>query len=318
MAILSMLVVSSIAVVKVQTDSVTAESHGHVARILAEKGIALCSVRNIKRNDPLLTQSNPSGTEGYNAKFEALATTFGFNALVNQMIADARGGGGGPPVQVEQSFLGLLFIDVWGLEPQAASFFLNNIVEWVDPDDEVTTLEGWERPNYIYAGFTGRPYNRYFKSLDEVELVQGFEALRTIKPNWKDYFNIWTGASIDIISANAEMLSLASITPSGRLLQVGDAVAIKSEIYGADGQLDTEDDLPSPNPQTLLQQYCLGDPSLILDRYSAEGTRPEYFMIESTGWSGKVALTVKMSLQNKGNSLLLLERTEKIYYSQNE
>lgn len=313
MSILAMAVFASIAIVKVQADVVTAESHGKRARELAEKGVALAAHPLIKRSDPLLQYEDVS--EGYSATFEPMATTFGINALVNQMIVEMQ-----QPdiVSITDTFLGLLLTREWGMDESEADLFLSCLAEWVDPDDQVSTANGWEDRNYELDGFTGRPFNRFFKSLDEVQLVHGYAYLDAIKPDWRDYFNIWTADRIDLSSADPDIISLASLSINGRLISIEEAQMIYDQVIGEDGIRDTEDDLINGNIQQLLTTNTLNDPSQLFNRYTFEGNQPQFFTIESSGWSGKVYLTIKMSLQGRGNSPQLLEREEIIEYSENE
>jgi len=211
---------------------------------------------------------------------------------------------------VSDSLLYQLFTEAWGMDDGDAQILLHCLVEWVDPNDKVTTISGWERLKYEAEGFAGRPFNRFFKTLDEIEYVHGFEALEQAQPNWKSYFNIWTEGQIDVSSATPEIISLASLTGFGREVDESSAIILQERILGEDGILGTEDDMPNPDLTALLTEIGAGDIELLQQRYILEGDNPRYAMLSSKGWSGSVALTINLSLQFQSARPLILERTE--------
>ncbi len=315
MSILGLAVFTSIAVVKMQANVATAESHGRRAKELAEKGVALSVHQSIKRSDPLL--SYDGSNEGYQATYESIATTFGINALVAELI-ESRTSGAVSNSSLLNSFLGLLLTDEWGMEDGDAELFISSLMEWVDEDGQVNTANGWEEQNYAQEGLQGRPFNRYFKSLEEVELVHGYTYLEAVKPDWKDFFNIWTGTQIDLSTAEPEIISLASLSETGRTITLDEAQLIYESIIGEDGIRDSEDDLLNGTPQQLFNLNVASDTSSIIDRYVFEGQQPTFAKVISKGWSGNVSLTIMISLQGRGNSPQLLAREEIIEYSEYE
>ncbi len=314
MSILAMAVFASLSVVKIQADVATSESHGRLARELAEKGIAIAVHGSIKRSDPLLTYQDEYGSSGYESTFTSLATTFGLNALINKALQEYRQDG----ESLGNTLLYQIITEEWEMDPSDAQLFLHCLFEWVDADDQVTTTTGWEEINYESEGFTGRPYNRYFSSLDEVRLVHGYDALEAAKPDWSNYFNIWTTHQIDLASADPEIISLNSLSPIGRIIDIESASLLHQRIIGEDGIKDTEDDLQQANVEQLLTEFGSGDISLIADRYIFEGLRPKYSLVESKGYSGNISLTIKLALLGRGNTPQILHRKETLDYSYNE
>jgi general secretion pathway protein K len=77
-----------------------------------------------------------------------------------------------------QRFQRLLMIV--GLDPALA----DAVVDWIDPDSDVTQPAGAEDPQYLRADIPYRAANRPFVSVSELLLVQGFtaEAYKTIEP----------------------------------------------------------------------------------------------------------------------------------------
>lgn len=77
-----------------------------------------------------------------------------------------------------QRFQRLLMIV--GLDPALA----DAVVDWIDPDSDVTQPAGAEDPQYLRADIPYRAANRPFVSASELLLVQGFtaEAYKTLQP----------------------------------------------------------------------------------------------------------------------------------------
>ena len=307
-AVLGMAVFASLSVVKIQSDLASSESHTQRARALAERGIALATHPNIANDDPLLSFTHEDGFEGFQARSSSLSQTFGFNALVNE-AKQLELSGEGP---VSESFLYILFNEGWGLDESDAQTLVHCLIEWSDTDDQVTTLTGWERPQYESEGFFGRPYNRFFKSLDEVKLVHGYSALEEARPDWANFFNVWTNGKIDLSSAEPEIIALASLTPTGQLIDLSSATLLVERLRGEDGIPNTKDDNQNSDLLSLLSEYSSGDPTPLSQRYSLEGNAPIYQTIESLGWSGTHLLEVKLSLHITGSRPLLLNRVEKL------
>jgi len=67
-----------------------------------------------------------------------------------------------------------------GLDPALA----DAVVDWIDPDSDVTQPAGAEDPQYLRADIPYRAANRPFVSASELLLVQGFtaEAYKTLQP----------------------------------------------------------------------------------------------------------------------------------------
>ena len=306
MGILAMAVFATLAVVKVQSDISTSSSHGHRARALAGKGLALAMHREVDNGDPLLNFKNPEFEEGYQASLEPLAQNFGINGLINEVIEQQTTNNRA----LSSTLLYQLFTEAWGMDEGEAQTFLHSLVEWVDPNDQVTTLSGWERLNYEREGFEGRPFNRHFKSLDEIPYVHGYEALEAANPDWRSSFNVWTPGAIDVGSASPEIISLASLSTLGRAIDVESAAIMQEQILGSDGIRGTEDDGLDLNLENLLSEASVSDVSQILDRYILEGEAPQYSKITSVGWSGTTKLTINLSLQTLSSRPIVLELHE--------
>ncbi len=309
-----MAVFATLAVVKMQADISTSQSHAHRARLLAEQGVALAVHNNIENGDPLLFFQDPAFAEGYEASRTSLAQSFGINTLAQEVMHQQRSN----ESTLDDTLFYLLLTEGWGVDPSDAQVFLHCVAEWVDADDQITTLTGWERSNYEREGFPGFPYNRFFKSLEEVTYVHGFDAIEEAQPSWRSFFNIWTTNQVDIASASPEIISLASLTSFGRQIPPDAAAVMQADLLGPDGIQGTEDDLDQPNLETLLSQAASGDISTLINRYTIDSDMPQYSLITSKGWSGSISATVKLALQTQSDRPLILERTESIDHNTHE
>jgi general secretion pathway protein K len=71
-------------------------------------------------------------------------------------------------------------LTIMGLDPALA----DAVVDWIDPDSDVTQPAGAEDPQYLRADIPYRAANRPFVSVSELLLVQGFtaDAYKTLEP----------------------------------------------------------------------------------------------------------------------------------------
>jgi type II secretory pathway component PulK len=217
---LSFLIITSMMVMMQDVETISSRETVFRARQLAEMGLAVGAHPAIKPNDPLLHRKL-SSSESY----DVLITSEESRLNINALLTEER-----KPV------LEKLFTD-WGLAPQDAETAVESLLDWVDIDD-AKHLRGAERDFYKKTGFPDRPFNRPFASLDEVELVNGFEMIANANPRWRDSFTLWGAGQLDINEAPADLI--ATVTGA----QIGLAQALVKQRNGADGIPHTKDDEP--------------------------------------------------------------------------
>lgn len=187
------------------------------ARLLADSGLAVARSPLVKPGDSLLHQK----FEGEGA-YETVIQSEGARININTVIQ-----------RNDRALLESLF-SRWGLGLREVDALIDALFDWVDPDDNAR-LNGAERKNYARAGLHG-PRNAPFKSVDEVGMVLGIEFLDEKRPNWRDYFTIWSAGGLDVNEADEELLmAVAELTP----MQVARVVEFRK---GQDGQILTRDD----------------------------------------------------------------------------
>jgi type II secretory pathway component PulK len=229
LALLSFLIVTSMMIAMKGVESVSSHRLVFRARQLAESGLAVGAHPSVKPNDPLLHKQF-SSLESYDVNVTTEESRLNINALLTD---DRRG------------ILERLFSS-WGLDPVEAQSVVDCLMDWVDADD-VKRLKGAEKEDYARDGFPDRPYNRPFRTLDEVALVKGMDHVIALNPGWKEWFTLWGSGMVDINEASPEVI--AAVT--GATLQA--ARNLVAQRNGPDGIPHTKDDQPIEDVNLAIQ-----------------------------------------------------------------
>ena len=158
------------------------------AEQLAHSVAAIAANPVVPKYDPLLSGETDDGS------FSARIVSEGSRLPLNQFIAVER-----------RRVLETLFV-FWGMDENQAGSLVDELIDWVDPDSR-TTGTGKERPWYMGEGKPDYPFNRPFKTLNELELLDGFQALTNTKPDWQSYFTLRSSGKLDINSAGPELIA---------------------------------------------------------------------------------------------------------------
>ena len=286
-AILAMACMATLRVISFDMEIASAKIHGSRARQAAEMGIAIGSNRAIKRSDPLLHRQGSEG-ERYDATVISEDGRFNINSLV----------------QNDKPLLLSIFVG-WGLQPDDASKVIDALSDWIDADDN-ESLNGAEIKDYEAEGRINQPFNRPFYHLDEARLVRGMDQIEALRPDWRNWFSVWSSGKLDLNEASAELIAAAAEVP------VEQAQIIPQTVRGEDDQRDTLDDLPFSDPSAAIALLGV-DPQRpdINSRFTAnfaDGTT----RIESIGSAEGAKYKITVILKNRANEPVLLERTEEI------
>lgn len=286
-AILAMACMATLRVISFDMEIASAKIHGSRARQAAEMGIAIGSNRAIKRSDPLLHRQGSEG-ERYDATVISEDGRFNINSLV----------------QNDKPLLLSIFVG-WGLQPDDASKVIDALSDWIDADDN-ESLNGAEIKYYKAEGRINQPFNRPFYHLDEARLVRGMDQIEALRPDWRNWFSVWSSGKLDLNEASAELIAAAAEVP------VEQAQIIPQTVRGEDDQRDTLDDLPFSDPLAAIALLGV-DPQRpdINSRFTAnfaDGTT----RIESIGSAEGAKYKITVILKNRANEPVLLERTEEI------
>lgn len=196
-----------------------------------------------------------------------------------------------------------LFI-LWGLNNDEATTAVDSLADWVDSDSE-TRSQGAEADYYKAQSVYNLPRNQGFTSLEEMLLCRGFDVVARLRPDWRNFFSLYSDGTIDLFWASKDVImALTGATDS-------DTMRLITARAGNDGIDGTDDDNRSLGQSAALSM--LGIPAERLSSMQARTTygRDNVFRIVSKGYVGtrSVTITVIARYQDDG-SLTYLARTE--------
>ena len=294
MAILSLAVFSTVWVVDADMKSVHQQSLSFRALQLAEMGVAIAANPVVKEFDPILNQmaeSEETGLmEGFSVKLRSEAGWININRALNGS---------------DRQFLEHVF-EKWGLELTEAQEVVSSLIDWTDAD-EISTIPsldgGAEKDFYEEQGNDNYPFDRPFYDIEEMALVRGMEIVAAYKPNWREYFTVFSEGGIDINEASAEIIELAS---EGEAEYIDDLILQRA---GADGIEDTEDDEPLQDIGGALAQIQAPADRIteISQRFSGNSNTVR---IESTGITGEFRKKIVLVIRNRNSRPVILMREE--------
>lgn len=287
-AILSLSVITTLRVISYDMDIVTSKIHGSRCLQLAEMGIAIGSNPAVKRDDPLLHRLDEENNEEVHVSLTSEGARFNINTLL---------------LTEDKSLLRSIFIH-WGLDLDSAQALTDAFTDWVDADDEVA-LNGAEEDDYLKMGRLNQPFNRPFYDIEEMRLVRGMSDIEALRPDWRNWFTVWSSGTLDVNEADAELISVAAeVTES-------EASIIPQTVRGPDDIRDTEDDVPFENIEDALSLLGIGGESgqEIASRFTNEDTTTR---ITSTARSGDSTRRITAIVRNRTGKPALLDRTTEI------
>lgn len=287
-AILAMACMATLRVISFDMELVSAKVHGSRARQVAEMGIAIGSNPAVKRSDPILSRMDEGTGEGFEVQVLSEGGRFNINSLV---------------LQEDKELLKSMFIN-WGLELEVAQEISDALTDWIDADDD-EQLNGAEKKYYEAEGRINQPFNRPFFDLSEVSLVRGMDLVEAVRPDWRDWFTIWSSGGLDLNDAPAELIAAAAD------VEVEQAEIIPETVRGIDGLRDTSDDVPFENVAAALDLLGIdaeGRPEVVR-RFTVNDATTR---IESIGFAEGAKRKITVIVRNRTGKPALLERTEEI------
>ncbi len=287
-AILSMACMVSLRVISFDMEIATAKIHGSRARQVAEMGIAIGSNPVVKRSDPMLRYMDEATGEGYEVKIASEGGRFNINYVISSG---------------DKALLKAIFSD-WGIELEDAQSITDALVDWVDEGDD-EQLNGAEKKYYEKEGRLNQPFNRPFYDISEMSLVRGMDLVESVRPDWRNWFTVWSAGGLDVNEAPAELIAAAAETT------VEQADIVPETVRGPDEQLDTTDDVLFDNKARALELLGVdvngrGD---IAQRFNANDATTR---IESMGYAEGSKRKITVIVRNRTGKPALLERTEEI------
>lgn len=287
-AILSLAAITTLRVISFDMQLATAKIHGSRAFQLAEMGIAIGSNPAVERNDPHLHRFDEANNEEVHVTITSEGARFNINSLV---------------LSEDKNLLRNILIH-WGLDLDSAQALTDAFTDWVDADDEVA-LNGAEVEDYEKLGRLNQPFNRPFYDIEEMALVVGMDQVEQLRPDWRNWFTVWSGGTLDINEADAELIAVAAeVTPEL-------ASIIPETVRGMDDIRDTEDDVPFKDTMSALSLLGIGGETgqVIAQRFTVNDTTTR---ISSTARSGDSTRRITAIVRNRTGKPALLDRTTEI------
>jgi type II secretory pathway component PulK len=295
--ILGFAAVTAISLLNFQLDVADSQINGFRARMAAEMGISVGCNPAVERGDPILQFTNEDG-ESYDVDLETEGGRFNINFLL------AEKAGGNDKRLIKEIMMR------WGIENDTAQEIADALMDWTDPNDDVQA-NGAELADYEKMGRLNQPFNRPFYSLDEVRFVRGWELVERVRPDWRDWFTVWSQGGLDVNEADAEKISIAAEC------NVEDADALVEIVRGADGLRGTEDDAPfqnlaagenGPGVMDLLRVPEFYAP-IISARLAVNDATVR---IESIGTAGATKRKIILVVRNRAGKPVILQKTEEV------
>ncbi|MCX8495715.1 MAG: type II secretion system protein GspK [Akkermansiaceae bacterium] len=287
-AILAMACMTTLRVISFDMEIATAKVHGSRARQMAEMGIAIGSNPAVKRSDPILRQLNAETGEGFEARVVSEGGRFNINSTL---------------MQGDKELLTSMFVN-WGLDVAVAQGVVDSLIDWIDTDDD-EQMKGAEKKYYEGIGRINQPFNHPFYDLSEMSLVRGMELVEAVRPDWRNWFTVWSSGGLDLNEATPELIAAAAEIPAEQ------AEIIPETVAGLDGIKDTTDDVPFQNPSAALDLLGI-DPQGRPDLSRRFTTNDPTTRVESIGYAEGVKRKISIIIRNRTGKPALLERTEEI------
>ena len=236
-AMLGMIVYAMHSIISQDMSLTIAQKQAFRARQVAEMGINWAMNPAIKKYDRELLEQTLEDGATFSARIRGEGGRMNINALLQGKEA-------------ERTFMTTLFA-LWGVANDSADTLFDRMVDWVDTDSTTTGIHGWEKDDYVgmYGQTTPYPFNRPFYNLEELLLVPGFDEVVASKPDWRDYFTIYSSSkAVDVNAAEAKVLATVLVAAQGEpdlddlertIVKAQDFITLR---WGADGIEDTEDD----------------------------------------------------------------------------
>ncbi len=218
------------------------------SRMMAEGALAIAMNPGITKPDDPLLRRQISDDEQY----EVLMT--GEDGFINPNVL----------LQKEDRETFRRIFRYWGMTLPQADKLIDALIDWVDQDD-FKRINGAEKKEY---GNNGMPFNRPFRSIEEMALVRGMQEIEQAYPEWRTWFSVYASGVLDVNEARPEVVS-ALTGANIRLAQ-----NLRNTRLGRDGILNTTDDAPMPDLTSALAILGIptGNPAALANILSVTST----------------------------------------------
>ncbi len=279
-AVMSICVLGLVEYLYSDFDETTALKKESRTRQLAESGLAVALNPMVTRIDPLLRQTIAPGES-----FDVRLRSEGGRLNINTVIQNGRW------ITLQNLF------EEWGMEATDIANLMvgfRNRVVFVSDTSGSQPAEGQPPEGQQPSGAAV-----LFQSVDDMLIVPGMDAVTRAKPNWRDYFTIWSDGPLDLNDAPADLI--AAVTGIGMVR----AQQFVSARNGPDGLPDTDDDLIFTNLDQARSLLGMS-PEEFAQYQGILSVQDSTSRIESTGALGKFQRKITVVVRRNASPPIFL------------
>jgi len=276
--LISGLIISALAFLESGVEDYGALNHQFRARQLARSGLAYGLNPEVTNQDtPLLNQKiKPSGE--FHVVISSESTKLNINTLLQQGRDD---------------ILQTLFLN-WNVSLKAVNEAINGLKKWTNGNQEIQPVGSstpqpapGQEENQGGQQQQGIQLVRPFMAVSEMAEVPGFNAVVEAKPDWANYFTVWSDGTIDVNLADPSMIALVTGVTQATATQ------FVKHIWGPDGIPFTSDDQPYQDWNDVMVQLGMSSQQfqIVQNLLSLTSTVDR---VDSTGTIGKYSTTISV------------------------
>jgi general secretion pathway protein K len=289
--LISGLILSAMAFLESGVEDYGALNHQFQARQLARSGLAFGLNPQVTNQDTTLLNQKFKPTGEYHVVISSESTKLNVNTLLEQGRDD---------------ILQTLFLQ-WNVPLKAVNEAINGLKKWTNGNQEIQPV-GMNAPqpapgqqlaqgnqqlaqgNQQVGQGNQQPgieLVRPFLAVSEMAEAPGFNAVIAEKPDWADYFTVWSDGTIDVNLADPNMISLMTG------VTLATATQFVRHIWGPDGIPFTSDDQPYQNWNDVMLQLGMSSQQfqIVQNLLSLSSTVDR---VDSTGVIGKYSATISV------------------------
>ena len=282
--LISGLILSAISFLESGVDDYGALNHEFQARQLARSGLAFGLNPQVTNQDTALLNQKFKPSGEFHVVISSESTKLNINSLLEQGRDD---------------ILQNLFLQ-WNVSLKAVNEAINGLKKWTNGNQEIQPV-GTNAPqaapgqqvtqNNAQVGQNnqqpGIQLVRPFLAVSEMAEAPGFDAVIAAKPDWADYFTVWSDGTIDVNLADPHMISLVTG------VTLATATQLVKHIWGPDGIPFTSDDQPYQNWNDVMLQLGMSSQQfqIVQNLLSLSSTVDR---VDSTGVIGKYSATISV------------------------
>jgi general secretion pathway protein K len=284
--LVSGLVLSALTYLESGVEDYGALNHQFRARQLARSGLAFGLNPQISNQDtPLLNQTFKSNG-GFHVVISSESTKLNPNSLLEQGRDD---------------IMQTLFLQ-WNVPLDAVNEVINGLKKWTNGNQEIQPVgsntpqaapaqQAGVQPQGLVPGQTGQQQGiqliHPFMAVSEMAEVPGFNAVIQAKPDWANYFTVWSDGTLDVNLADANMIALVTGVTAATANQ------FVKHIWGPDGIPFTSDDQPYQDWNAVMLQLGMSSQQfqIVQNLLSLTSTVDR---VDSTGTIGKYSTTISV------------------------